>query len=262
MSRTSGRKKYILFDRARVAFYVLPNGNSEWLRVAVNGRKKKFLLEQAREMRMIVFNDIRPRCLHQDYIYSIEIATHNPRLPIFLVCVPEFISAPEPAPEEKLFAQPQTEPLPALFAAAKVPDWCREVYRVSGIDFMLHRFVQTERLFSNHEQSGRDTALDDFPLAAGRYLLRAKGRRMDAAKPVAAALKLKWGTIGLSGKENGEFNISPAETDSEIVRPLAMGELTFVQLAIQGQVASNFQITEISIEPDYLGYINGYWLKK
>jgi hypothetical protein len=55
----------------------------------------------------------------------------------------------------------------------------------------LHRFVQTERLFLNFEQLSQDAALDDFPLAAGRYLLRIKGQKVVAAQPLAASLKLK-----------------------------------------------------------------------
>jgi hypothetical protein len=49
---------------------------------------------------------------------------------------------------------------------------------------------------------------------------------------------------------------------SGIVRPIIVDELTFVQFSIQGQRTSNFLINELSIEPDYLAYINAYWLKK
>jgi hypothetical protein len=73
---------------------------------------------------------------------------------------------------------------------------------------------------------------------------------------------LTWQSIGLSKKESGEFNISTADMASGIVRPIAVDELTFVQFSIQGQRPSNFLISEFSIEPDYLAYINAYWLKK
>jgi hypothetical protein len=176
--------------------------------------------------------------------------------------MPEFVSAPEPALETALFDRPQSAPLPDLFSVAETPSWCREIYRISGIDPILHRFVQTERLFSNFEKVCQDRDLDDFPLAAGHYLLRIKGQKITATQPLAANLKLTWRSIGLGKNESGEFDISAADMASGIVRPIAVDELTFVQFSILGQRLSNFLISEISIEPDYLAYINAYWLKK
>lgn len=256
------KKIYSSRPLSRITFYILPNGVSKKLFVAVNGEKEDYLLDQTRQIRKVVFDRIHPQRLHNDYIYSIEMATDETRLPIFLVCVPEFLSAPEPVLEAALFDQPQSDPLPDLFSATEAPSWCREVYRLSGIDPILHRFVQTERLFLNFEQSSQDADLDDFPLAAGRYLLRVKGQKLVATQPLAANLKLTWQSIGLSKKESGEFNISTADMASGIVRPIAVDELTFVQFSIQGQRPSNFLISEFSIEPDYLAYINAYWLKK
>jgi hypothetical protein len=256
------KKIYSSRPLSRITFYILPNGFSKWLSVAINGKKEKFLLEPTRQIRKVVFDHIRPLRLHHDYIYSMEMATDETRLPIFLVCVPEFISAPEPALETAIFERPQSDPLPDLFSTAETPSWCREIYSLSGIDPILHRFVQTERLFLNFEQSSQDADLDDFPLAAGRYLLRIKGQKIVATQPLAANLKLTWRSIGLSKKESGGFNISLADMAFEIVRPITVDELTFVQFSIQGQRTSNFLISEFSIEPDYLAYVNTFWLKK
>jgi hypothetical protein len=164
--------------------------------------------------------------------------------------------------EAALFDRPQIDPLPDLFSTLEAPSWCRDVYKLTGIDPILHRFVQTERLFINFEQSNQDMALDYFPLTAGRYLLRIKGQKIVAAQPLTEKLKLAWRSIGLSKKESAEFSISPAEMASGIVRPIAVDELTFVQFAIQGQRPGNFLVAELSIEPDYLAYVNAYWLKK
>ncbi|MCX6555845.1 MAG: glycosyltransferase family 39 protein [Candidatus Aminicenantes bacterium] len=256
------KKIYSTRPFSRIVFYILPNGVSKQLFVTVNGEKEKFPLGQVRRIRRIVFDRIRPQFLHDDYIYSVEMATDATRLPIFLVCMPEFASAPDPAPEAALFDRPQIDPLPDLFSASEAPCWCREVYRIAGIDPILHRFIQTERLFSNFEQSNQDRVLDDFPLVAGGYLLRIKGKKIVATQPLTANLKLTWHAIGLNKEDNGEFNFSPAEMASGIVRPIAVDELAFVQFGIEGQCPSNFLIDELSIEPDYLTYINTYWLKK
>jgi 4-amino-4-deoxy-L-arabinose transferase-like glycosyltransferase len=257
------KKIYSSQPLSRITFYILPNGINRWLHIAVNGKNRKFQLERSREIRTIVFEPVYPQRLHQDYIYSIAMAIEETQFPIFLVCAPEFMSAPKPVQETAVFAESQSDPLPDLFSTAKTPSWCREIYRLSGIDPMLHRFAQTERIFMNFEQqSSQDVDLEDFPLAAGHYLLRIKGQKIVAAQPLAASLKLKWHTIGLSKKESGEFNITLADMASGIVRPLAVDELTFVQFSIQGQLASNFLIHELSIEPDYMVYINDYWLKK
>jgi hypothetical protein len=255
------KKIYSTRPLSRIIFYILPNGVSN-LFIAVNGKKEDCRLDQTRKIRKIVFDHIHPQLLHDDYIYSIELATESTRLPIFLVCMPEFVSAPEPALETALFDRPQSAPLPDLFSVAETPSWCREIYRISGIDPILHRFVQTERLFSNFEKVCQDRDLDDFPLAAGHYLLRIKGQKITATQPLAANLKLTWRSIGLGKNESGEFDISAADMASGIVRPIAVDELTFVQFSILGQRLSNFLISEISIEPDYLAYINAYWLKK
>jgi len=256
------KKIYSLRPLARITFFILPNGVSKTLFIAVNGAKRKLLLGQGRQVRKVVFEHIRPRRLHHDYIYSLEMATEKTRLPIFLVCVPEFESAPHSIREAAIFSRPQSDPLPGLFSVAEAPSWCKEFYTFSGIDPVLHGFAQTERLFSNSGEPVRDTALDDFPLAAGRYLLRVKGQKIIVAQPLKANLKLSWRTIGLSQKNSAEFDISTADMESGIVRSIAVDELTFVQFAIQGQRLSNFLISEISIEPDYLAYINAYWLKK
>ncbi len=247
---------------ARITFHILANGSSRSLIVAVNGRKQRIALAPSRHVRTIVFDRLRPQRLHLDYIYSLEAAVDETRSPIYLVCVPEYVSAPETVRETALFDLPQSDPLPELFSSAGAPSWCREYYRRTGIDPILHRFVQTERIFVNEARSGRDTDLDDFPLAAGSYLLRIKGQPMAAARPPEAGLMLKWSAIGLSKSTGGEFAIAPAEMATGIVRPLAVDELTFVQFSLQGQPASNFLVSELSIEPDYLAYINSCWLKK
>jgi 4-amino-4-deoxy-L-arabinose transferase-like glycosyltransferase len=256
------KKIYSTRPLSRITFYILPNSAGKWLFVAVNGEKEKFLVEQPRQIRKVVFDHLHPRRLHHDYVYSLEMANDDTRLPIFLVCVPEFMTAPEPGREAALFDRPQSDPLPDLFSAAEAPSWCQEVYKLSGIDPILHRFIQTERLFSNFEEVSQDKVLDDFPLAAGRYLLRIKGQKIVATQPLAANLKLTWRTIGLSKKESGEFNISAADMASGIMRSIAVDELTFVQFSILGQRPSNFLISEFSVEPDYLAYINSFWLKK
>jgi hypothetical protein len=165
-------------------------------------------------------------------------------------------------PEKALFDLPQSDPLPELISAAEAPSWCQKFYSLSGIDPILHRFVQTERLFLNEVQSTRDTVLDDHPLAAGHYLLRIQGQKIASTLPLTANLKLRWSSIGLSKKEGGEFDISTADMAAGIVRPMVVDELTFVQFSLQGQSESNFMISKFSIEPDYLAYINAFWLKK
>jgi 4-amino-4-deoxy-L-arabinose transferase-like glycosyltransferase len=256
------KKIYSTRPLARIIFYVLSKDAGKWLFVTVNGKKDKFLLERTGQIRKIVFDQVRPLRLHHDYVYSMEMAGTAGSFTAFLVCVPEFKSEVESVPEKGLFDRPQSDPLPELISAAEAPAWCQMFYRLSGIDPVLHRFVQTERLFLNEGQSIRDIVLDDFPLATGYYLLRIQGQKIVSTQPLTKNLKLTWISTGLSKKKSGEFAISAADLESGIVRPMVVDELTFVQFSIQGQSASNFMISKFTIEPDYLAYINAFWLKK
>ncbi len=247
---------------SRIMFYVLSNGISRRLVVAVNGQKNPVDLPPARQICRFEVASLRPRRWHHDFIYSLELAVAETHLPIFLACVPEFAPPQALVTEAAVFDRPQEEPTPSLFAAAPAPSWCREFYRHTGIDPILHRFVQTERLFRNESRSVQDTTLDDYPLPAGRYLVRLQGEPLPGIPPPDGRLKLKWSAIGPSGIASGEFTFAPAETATGITRPLAVDELSFVQFRIEGQAASRFLVNEMSIEPDHLAYINNHWLRK
>ncbi|MBN2400666.1 hypothetical protein EH223_09730 [candidate division KSB1 bacterium] len=256
------KKIYSSRPLSRINFYILPKAAGKWLFVAVNGKKEKFLFERAGQVHRIVFDHVRRQRLHHDYIYSMEMVYAAGDFPAFLVCVPEFMSAVESVPEKAIFDRPQNDPLPDPFSAAEIPSWCQKFYSHSGIDPILHRFVQTERLFINEEQSIQDMVLDDFPLVAGQYLLRIQGQKIVFTQPLTANLKLTWSSIGVSKKESGEIDISAADMASGIVKPIVVDELTFIQFSFQGQRESNFMIGKFSIEPDYLAYINAFWQKK
>ncbi|MCU0277103.1 MAG: glycosyltransferase family 39 protein [Acidobacteria bacterium] len=247
---------------ARLAFHVLADADCRELTVNVNGRSLRIAPVPARRLRTVVVDRLAPRPLHHDFIYSLEIIARGTGAPVHLACIPEYTSPPEPVRESAAFDRPQDEPLPELFAPVAAPSWCREFYRLSGIDPILHRFVQTQRLFENEARSVADVVVENYPLPAGRYLLRLKGESLGAKVAPGSALKLTWSAVGLNNGASGEFVIAPEELASGSVRPFAVDELAFVRFAIAGQAAAGMLVGEFSIEPDYLAYINSCWLKK
>jgi hypothetical protein len=247
---------------ASLTFFFHAPSPGKVLQISVNGKKEKVILTQGSQVRRVEITGFRPRCLHQDFIYSLALTIDANGLPVSLACVPVFRSAPEMALETPLFNRPQSDPFHEPFSNAEAPSWCQEIYRVYGIDPSFYCLAQSEKLYSNLVFSVNDVTLDDFPLTVGEYVLRIQGQKIIPTQPLSGNLKLTWRSIGLKKTNGGEILFSPAEMESGIMRPFAVDEMTFVQFSIKGQGASNFLVKEFSVEPDFLAFINAYLVEK
>jgi 4-amino-4-deoxy-L-arabinose transferase-like glycosyltransferase len=227
------------------------------MKIIVNNQSRDIYLPKAMEVVEIEMTGIKPKPLHADFVYNLEVITAKKGASCYFAFFPDFISAiPLPAPQ-KFPVMQNVEPIPAMFSGT-YPPWLVEFYKKTGIDLALLEFVNREYLVRNEQQSSKDINGDFLPLAKGFYKLQISGSPLLKNFPIGNEMRLKLTLASSQGLREENISLAGLSQNGSLTLKLTSGHFTFLKYEINGLRENNFLLQDFVMLPDYQEYLKTF----
>lgn len=225
------------------------------LTLRVNNRTRRFRKKNAPAVVPLELSELTPKKRFPDHVYQMEIKKNTGLEPCYFVFWPR---GSGPGEQKSVIVDPAgppiREPIPPLFSQNDPPPWQKDFYGKTGIDLSLLSFINTVELYRNTGQTPGDVKIDCVPLEPGIYTLSVTGESIMDAPPGSKTQRLTCRLYSIRGVEKIQSVLKYGTTDISLE---IRGTPHFLQLTVKDMVPNNYLLREITVRPDYLG-----WIKK
>ncbi|MCK4836949.1 MAG: glycosyltransferase family 39 protein [Candidatus Aminicenantes bacterium] len=252
----NGEYQHYLYSKQKVTkinIYVFNPHKRFDLSIRINHLNRRLKRKNTRAVEHLKIKNIKPKKLFSDHVYLIKIQKNPGHEPYYCVFWPEFLESRNQLTEiKKLAIMPPDEKIPPLFSRGLYPRWFRDFYQKTDIDLSLLAFINRVELFHNQNESLQDIKIDYFPLQPGFYTLTINGSGILDIPHGNTYGFLEYNLFSSRGNEEQHTVLNGENTTIKLD---IKKTIHFMGIELKGLRQNNFLVRQITIQPDYLGFI-------